>query len=158
MANTVSGHPISSSLMTDRDRQILIDYLHLCARNEDWHGVSDAANDLRELDARTAALRHPEQWRVTLDPHRKTTLPDTPASDFIEPYEKWRTDTPNEGDAVEVEDPGGPHFSGDIRTRRGLVNSSNRVAFYVDEPGSKMEIWYPRGTRWRHIPRGMLTP
>jgi len=34
------------------DREILIDYLLMKARQEDWHGVSDAANDLREMDAR----------------------------------------------------------------------------------------------------------
>ena len=34
------------------DREILIDYLMMKARQEDWHGVSDAANDLREMDAR----------------------------------------------------------------------------------------------------------
>ena len=33
------------------DREILIDYLIMKARQEDWHGVSDAANDLREMDA-----------------------------------------------------------------------------------------------------------
>lgn len=37
---------------TKTDRQMLIDYLLMKARQEDWHGVSDAANDLREMDAR----------------------------------------------------------------------------------------------------------
>ena len=36
---------------TKTDREILIDYLMMKARQEDWHGVSDAANDLREMDA-----------------------------------------------------------------------------------------------------------
>ena len=34
------------------DREILIAYLLMKAKQEDWHGVSDAANDLREMDAR----------------------------------------------------------------------------------------------------------
>lgn len=33
-------------------RKILIKYLLAKVEVEDWHGVSDAANDLRELDAR----------------------------------------------------------------------------------------------------------
>ena len=37
---------------TKTDREILIDYLLMKAQHEDWHGVSDAANDLREMDAR----------------------------------------------------------------------------------------------------------
>lgn len=37
---------------TKTDREILIDYLLMKARQEGWHGVSDAANDLREMDAR----------------------------------------------------------------------------------------------------------
>ena len=34
------------------DREILIAYLLMKVRQEDWHGVSDAANDLREMDAK----------------------------------------------------------------------------------------------------------
>ena len=34
------------------DRKIMIDYLLMKVRHWDWHGVSDAANDLREMDAR----------------------------------------------------------------------------------------------------------
>jgi len=37
---------------TKTDREILIDYLMMKARQEDWHGMSDAANDLREMDAK----------------------------------------------------------------------------------------------------------
>tara|TARA_R110000868_G_scaffold22454_1_gene92299 strand:- start:335 stop:463 length:129 start_codon:yes stop_codon:yes gene_type:complete len=33
------------------DREILIQYMLMKVRQEDWHGVSDAANDLREMDA-----------------------------------------------------------------------------------------------------------
>lgn len=32
-------------------RRVLLDYLQVMIALEDWHGVSDAANDLRELDA-----------------------------------------------------------------------------------------------------------
>lgn len=32
-------------------RDVLIAYLKMKADQEDWHGVADAANDLRELDA-----------------------------------------------------------------------------------------------------------
>ena len=35
------------------DRETLIAYLLVCVRNNDWHAVSDAANDLRVLEART---------------------------------------------------------------------------------------------------------
>jgi hypothetical protein len=33
-------------------RQKLIDYLTLKVEEADWHGVSDAANDLRVMEAR----------------------------------------------------------------------------------------------------------
>ena len=36
--------------MTPR-RSALIAYLRSCIEVEDWHAISDAANDLRELDA-----------------------------------------------------------------------------------------------------------
>jgi hypothetical protein len=31
-------------------------YLLLCVRLKDWHGVSDAANDLRVLDAKMSVI------------------------------------------------------------------------------------------------------
>jgi hypothetical protein len=34
--------------------KVMIDYLLLKVQQKDWHGVSDAANDLREMDARKA--------------------------------------------------------------------------------------------------------
>jgi hypothetical protein len=38
--------------MTYEDhRRILMEYLKAKVDREDWHGVSDAANDLRELEA-----------------------------------------------------------------------------------------------------------
>jgi len=30
---------------------VLIEYLHVMIARRDWHGVSDAANDIRELEA-----------------------------------------------------------------------------------------------------------
>ena len=37
---------------TDAAEEIMIDYLLLKVQQKDWHGVSDAANDLREMNAR----------------------------------------------------------------------------------------------------------
>ena len=31
--------------------QVLIEYMHVMIARRDWHGVSDAANDIRELEA-----------------------------------------------------------------------------------------------------------
>jgi len=33
-------------------KKILIEYLQVVIALEDWHGVSDVANDLRELEAK----------------------------------------------------------------------------------------------------------
>jgi len=33
-------------------KQAMIDYLMLCVQEEDWHGVSDAANDIRVIVAK----------------------------------------------------------------------------------------------------------
>ena len=33
-------------------KQILLEYLQVMIAIEDWHGVSDVANDLRELEAK----------------------------------------------------------------------------------------------------------
>lgn len=38
-------------------RKALIDYLHSKIKDGDWHGVSDAANDLRVLEAEHKFLR-----------------------------------------------------------------------------------------------------
>jgi hypothetical protein len=37
--------------------QTLVDYLAMKIVEADWHGVSDAANDLREMEARHPELR-----------------------------------------------------------------------------------------------------
>ena len=39
---------------TDAAEEIMIDYLLLKVQQKDWHGVSDAANDLREMNVRKA--------------------------------------------------------------------------------------------------------
>ena len=33
-------------------KEVLLDYLQVMIAIEDWHGVSDVANDLRELEAK----------------------------------------------------------------------------------------------------------
>ena len=38
-------------------RIILINYLAMKMREEDWHGTQDAASDLRDIDAKLAILR-----------------------------------------------------------------------------------------------------
>lgn len=39
-------------------REILVEYLKLKVHEEDWHGVADAAMDLRELDAFERGLEY----------------------------------------------------------------------------------------------------
>ena len=43
--------------MLGAERRVHINYLQTKVDNEDWHGVADAANDLREIDQRIEALR-----------------------------------------------------------------------------------------------------
>lgn len=38
-------------------RQMVIAYLEAKFRDEDWHGVCDAATDLREIDAELRGIR-----------------------------------------------------------------------------------------------------
>ena len=33
------------------EHKIMVEYLLLCVRLKDWHGVSDAANDIRVMEA-----------------------------------------------------------------------------------------------------------
>mgnify|MGYP001610460387 CR=1 FL=1 len=40
------------------ERLILISYMQCKRKTEDWHGVMDAAADLREVDARLSILRN----------------------------------------------------------------------------------------------------
>ena len=43
--------------------QILIEYMKVMMARHDWHGVSDAANDLRELEAEMRSL----EWKPNRD-------------------------------------------------------------------------------------------
>ncbi len=38
-------------------KQTLIEYLLMKVKQQDWHGVSDAANDIRELDAQIKTIQ-----------------------------------------------------------------------------------------------------
>lgn len=46
-----------------KDRGALIAYMKTCMAAEDWHAVSDAACDLRELDAEIRAKKKRRQPR-----------------------------------------------------------------------------------------------
>ena len=46
-------------------RKIYVDYLLMKVQQADWHGVSDAANDLRELESKYPLLKNEE---ITLHP------------------------------------------------------------------------------------------
>ena len=37
--------------MNEKDKEIMIEYLLLKVKQGDWHGVSDVANDIREMQA-----------------------------------------------------------------------------------------------------------
>lgn len=39
-----------------QDLRIMKDYLAMCARKEDWHGVMDASVDIREIVAKLSVL------------------------------------------------------------------------------------------------------
>jgi hypothetical protein len=44
-------------------RKVYVDYLIMKVQQADWHGVSDAANDIRELEA-----AHPELKNQVIKP------------------------------------------------------------------------------------------
>lgn len=44
----------------EQKHQFLVNYLLSKVQESDWHGVSDAANDLRVMEAKNEALK-PEQ-------------------------------------------------------------------------------------------------
>lgn len=46
---------VRRDLKPDNDLAAVEAYLMSCVRRRDWHGVSDAANDLRVLEARLGA-------------------------------------------------------------------------------------------------------
>ena len=39
------------------DIDVMIEYMQLRIRQRDWHGVSDAANDIREMEAESRATK-----------------------------------------------------------------------------------------------------
>lgn len=48
-------------LRLERQRALVCDYLAMRLELEDWHGVQDAASDIREIDARIAQLKEAER-------------------------------------------------------------------------------------------------
>ena len=42
-------------------RKIYVDYLLMKVQQSDWHGVSDAANDIRELEALHPELKNQDK-------------------------------------------------------------------------------------------------
>jgi len=48
--------------LQELERQVkqLVDYVYLKIEQTDWHGVSDAANDIRELEAQIKLLKELE--------------------------------------------------------------------------------------------------
>lgn len=47
---TVSGPDYTDP---DTQRRVMLEYLQLMIARNDWHGVADAAMDLREMEAET---------------------------------------------------------------------------------------------------------
>ena len=54
---TTSPHVAAALASLEREHAALTTYLHSKAEARDWHGVSDAANDLRDVEARMHAIR-----------------------------------------------------------------------------------------------------
>lgn len=42
----------------DEEKKHLVNYLLHCVRKNDWHGTSDAANDLRVFEAENTVKHH----------------------------------------------------------------------------------------------------
>ena len=55
-----------------QQREMMIAYLHLRADMEDWHGVMDAAADIREIDAKLAVLRELTEFKPPHDREART--------------------------------------------------------------------------------------
>lgn len=53
-----SKNPVSAEAL-DTDLLLMKDYLQMCVRKEDWHGVMDASADIREILAKLSVLRAP---------------------------------------------------------------------------------------------------
>jgi len=51
----------------EEQRTLLIDYLKMKVETADWHGVSDAANDLRVLEAAPPIVNSPDRNQAAFD-------------------------------------------------------------------------------------------
>ncbi|WP_428309546.1 hypothetical protein [Hydrocarboniphaga sp.] len=49
--------PMSRTEQLEADLALMKDYLQMCFRKEDWHGVMDASADIREIVAKLSVLR-----------------------------------------------------------------------------------------------------
>lgn len=52
----LSGPTAQRSSRLRQDLALMKEYLLLCVRKEDWHGVMDASADIREIVARLSIL------------------------------------------------------------------------------------------------------
>jgi len=59
----------------EEDIKVLIDYLYMKAKQRDWHGVSDAANDLRVLEADKLSY---QACKDIVGAYRQTLVKDEP--------------------------------------------------------------------------------
>lgn len=66
----------------ENDRRVYKEYLAMKDRHDDMHGVSDAANDIRELDARwkgtVEGRGSPPQLKIALEECRHASQPENP--------------------------------------------------------------------------------
>jgi hypothetical protein len=51
----------------EEQKEVLIRYLSSKVIMEDWHGVADAAMDLRELEARFEVLKLVKKGKISVD-------------------------------------------------------------------------------------------
>ena len=56
MSNNIKQELINELLKLVNQKQGMINYLHLKLSQEDWHGVADAAMDIREIVSRSVAV------------------------------------------------------------------------------------------------------
>jgi hypothetical protein len=55
--------PEQETLQLERDLALMKDYLLMCFRKEDWHGVMDASADIREIVSKLSVLNWMEAPR-----------------------------------------------------------------------------------------------
>lgn len=95
-------------------REALVNYMRSCVESEDWHAVSDAANDLRELDAAADMARHLRAPK----PRTDIDLPPLP-----EPFVDERGSIQNLFEAAEDEEPA--RGVAVIESKAGTVRSNH---------------------------------